>query len=181
MKQFVLFIGLLLFFSCSDSNNESYNTGDAQQVYDQMKGTYQGRILVNNISESVRIEIGSDFAIKYLSTYPILSRIFSDAGDLEAAVNSMEKFEFTANTDQMVIGENYTVLQLKPTDLFFSITVDGISHDIIVTFQSNAYRNGRYGDLSVSIYASELYCDGKPYDLTNNGISYIIDNATKDN
>jgi hypothetical protein len=27
--------------------------------------------------------------------------------------------------------------------------------------------------------ASELYCDGKAYSLTDNGITYLIDNAKK--
>jgi len=180
MKYYVFLFALLLLGACSDGTSDSPETGKAQQVLNQMKGTYQGRIEVNNLYETVRIDIGTNVSVKYLPTYQILHRIFTDSGELEAALASIEKIAFTAETDQLAITQDYTMLSMKPADLMFSVEIEGTQHEIVATFQSQAYRDTYYGDLSLSIYASELYCDGVAYDLTDNGVVYLIDNAKKD-
>jgi hypothetical protein len=68
---------------------------------------------------------------------------------------------------------------MEPGDLLFTAKVAGREYAVTVTFQTLAYRSTLYDDLSVTMQASELYCDGKAYSLTDNGITYMIDNAKK--
>ena len=68
---------------------------------------------------------------------------------------------------------------MKPGDLLFTAKVGGRDYAVTVTFQTFAYRSTLYDDLTVTMKASELYCDGKAYSLTDNGITYVIDNAKK--
>ena len=79
----------------------------------------------------------------------------------------------------MAVGDRNISLSMKPGDLLFTAKVGESSHDVTVTFQTVAYRSTLYDDLSVTMQASELYCDGKAYSLTDNGITYVIDNAKK--
>ena len=178
MKCLILLLGLLILGACSESNDEGYDVNGAQQEYNRMKGTYQGNVVVNNLPATVQIVIDKDFTVKNLPSYPILSRIFTGS-ELDAAESSLEKVTFVAETDQMLITDGYLLLTMHPGDLQFQVMVNGKAHDIVATFQARAYRNNLYGDLSVNMIASELYCDGVSYDLSQNGISYLVDSAKK--
>ncbi len=179
LRSLVFVLGLLPFCACSDDTSQGYNVDEAQQIFNKMKGTYDGTVMVNNLPSPLQICISSDFTVKGLPTYPVLSRIFNDSGELEEAVNSMEKVNFTAETDNMIVGGQSTVLTLKPADLVFQVTVGGKKHEVVVSFQTMASRDSRYGNLTVSMLATELYCDGIAYSLKDNGISYLVDNASK--
>lgn len=178
LKYCILCLGLFLCGACSDSSEEGYDTGSAQQIYNDLRGTYQGTVTVNNLPATIQIVIGTDFTVKNLPTEPILARIFNGS-DLEAAVASMEKVNFTAETDQMAIVDSYFMLTMMPGDLMFTVKVGENSYPVTVTFQTRAWRSHLYDDLSMSLFASELYCDGVSYDLSQNGISYVVDNAKK--
>lgn len=179
LRNLFLMLGLLALNACSEDTAQSYNVDDAQQIYNQMKGTYNGTVMVNNLPTALQIYIASDFTVKYLPTYPILSHVFTSSGELEEAVNSMEKVTFTAQTDNMGVGEQSTVLTLKPSDLVFNVKVGGKEKEVVVSFQTIVYRDNRYGNLTVNIQATELYCDGTAYSLKDNGIVYFVDCATK--
>ena len=105
-KNYLLLAGLLLLGACSEDSQQGYDEASAQQTLDNMKGVYDGTVMVNNLPQAVQIVIGTDFTMKRLPTEPILSHIFS-GGDLEAAVNSVETVNFTAETGIMTVGENY--------------------------------------------------------------------------
>ena len=177
-KNYLLLAGLLLLGACSEDSQQGYDEASAQQTLDNMKGVYDGTVMVNNLPQAVQIVIGTDFTMKRLPTEPILSHIFS-GGDLEAAVNSVETVNFTAETGIMTVGERNIALSMEPSDLLFTAKVAGREYAVTVTFQTLAYRSTLYDDLSVTMQASELYCDGKAYSLTDNGITYMIDNAKK--
>ena len=177
-KNYLLLAGLLLLGACSEDSQQGYDEASAQQTLDNMKGVYDGTVMVNNLPQAVQIVIGTDFTMKRLPTEPILSHIFSGS-DLEAAVNSVETVNFTAETGIMTVGERNIALSMEPGDLLFTAKVAGREYAVTVTFQTLAYRSTLYDDLSVTMQASELYCDGKAYSLTDNGITYMIDNAKK--
>ena len=180
MKNYVALFGLLLLCACSDSTTDGYDTGDAQQLYNQVTGSYRGNVMVNNLPSTVQIVVGTDFTVKNLPTYPILNRIFTDGKELEAAMNSVEKVTFTTEMDQMTITDGYILMTTHPGDLQFTVTARDKSYQIVTTFQTRFYSNRLYGNLTVSMVATELYCDGVAYDLSQNGISYVIDSAVKD-
>ena len=177
-KNYLFLAGLLLLGACSEDSQQGYDEARAQQTLNEMKGVYDGMVMVNNLPQAVQIVIGTDFTVNRLPTEPILSHIFN-GGELEAAVNSVETVNFTAATETMAVGDRNISLSMKPGDLLFTAKVGGRDYAVTVTFQTLAYRSTLYDDLSVTMQASELYCDGKAYSLTDNGITYVIDNAKK--
>ena len=142
-KNYLLLAGLLLLGACSEDSQQGYDEASAQQTLDNMKGVYDGTVMVNNLPQAVQIVIGTDFTMKRLPTEPILSHIFS-GGDLEAAVNSVETVNFTAETGIMTVGERNIALSMEPGDLLFTAKVAGREYAVTVTFQTLAYRSTLY-------------------------------------
>ena len=69
---------------------------------------------------------------------------------------------------------------MKPTDLVFTVTVDGKSYKVDALMEGMLYANTTYDELSMSMDVTELNCDGVKYDMVNNGVNYFVDNAKKE-
>ena len=106
----------MLLGACSEDSQQGYDEARAQQTLNEMKGVYDGTVMVNNLPQAVQIVIGTDFTVKRLPTEPILSHIFN-GGELEAAVSSVETVNFTAATETMAVGDRNISLSMKPGDL----------------------------------------------------------------
>lgn len=183
IKTAKLLLGLLIAFSfsaCQSSDKAEYNEQEAQQMYDDLKGTYVGNILVDNIPQQIRITIGNDLSIKSFPLRPILRRIFTDEKQYEEADASITGYTFTTPINSMAIASGSAILQMDPADVMFTVKVEGKNYQVVAQLESRAYVNRTYDNLSLEMNAIELYCDGVAYDVIQNGVTYIIDNAKKE-
>jgi len=155
------------------------NEGTAQQMYNSIKGTYVGNIMVDNIPQKINVSIGNDLSMRYLPLRPILGHVFSGA-DLDEAEKSVGSVTFTIPLDQMMIAEGNIYLTLEPTDLVFSVTVDNKPHTVSALMEGTAFANKSTDNLTLSLDVTALNCEGIAYDLKNNGINYFVDNAKKE-
>ena len=90
-----------------------------------------------------------------------------------------ETTTFTAPVSNLSVMSNSSVLTMEPSDLVLTVTEGNQHKQLSVLIQAYASWARSWGDLTVEMYAIELYYDGKKYDLTNNRIEYFIDNAKK--
>lgn len=178
MKKIIFLLLLLCCYGCSDSSTEM-NEGRAQEMYNSIKGTYDGNIMVDNIPQTINISVGNDLTMRYLPLRPILRHIFSGS-ELDKAENSAGKVSFTIPFDQMIISNGNIYLTLEPTDLMFSLTIDGKVYAGSALIEGTAFVNKATDNLTLSLDVTALYCDGIAYDLKNNGINFFVDNAKKE-
>ena len=98
MKTKLLFLlALVCCYGCSEATTEM-DEGNAQQVYQNIKGTYVGNIMVDNIPQKVNLTVGDHLEVRYLPARPILQRVFKDAA-LDEAEKSAGSVVFTADID----------------------------------------------------------------------------------
>ena len=81
MKKIIFLLLLICCFGCSESTTDM-NEGTAQQMYNSIKGTYAGNIMVDNIPQKINIIIGK-------------SRFEVNSGTICASVVSMESTRST--------------------------------------------------------------------------------------
>lgn len=178
MKKIIFLLLLICCFGCSESTTDM-NEGTAQQMYNSIKGTYAGNIMVDNIPQSINIALGNDLTVRFLPLRSILGRIFS-GGELVEAEKSAGSVAFTIPLDQMMITGENVYLTLVPTDLVFSVIVDNKTYVVSALIGGAVYVDKASGNLSMNLDVTALYCEGTTYDLKNNGINYFVDNAKKE-
>ena len=180
-KYVLVLVSVLSLFACSDDDPVEINEDTATMIYNDIKGTYEGNVRVGNETHPVRIIIANDeFTIKQLPLQPILQRVFTDQGQLEEVMKSVgETTTFTAPVSNLSVMSNSSVLTMEPSDLVLTVTEGNQHKQLSVLIQAYASWARSWGDLTVEMYAIELYYDGKKYDLTYNRIEYFIDNAKK--
>ena len=85
---FVL-LALFSFWACSDDDPVEINEDTATKIYNDIKGTYEGKVRVGNEMMPVTIVVANDeFTVKRLPLQPILQRIFTDQHAMEEALKS---------------------------------------------------------------------------------------------
>jgi hypothetical protein len=186
MKKILFLLVLLCCYGCSETETETeteMNENTAQQLYNSVKGTYVGNVMVDNIPQKIHITLGNDLTVKYLPVRPLLERIFNNGAALDAAEKSAGAVVFTAPIENMVVpystgGSIYLILE--PTDLVFSVTADGKTCAVSALIEGQIHANRVYDELSMYLNVKELHCDGTSYDMTTNGVSYYVDNAKKE-
>lgn len=164
--------------SCSESATE-INEKTAQQMYNSIKGTYVGNVMVDNIPQAVYVSIANDFSVRQLPLKPILQRIFNKESELTQALASAKGIIFTAPTDQMTIIKENIYLSMVPTDWVFSVTVNDQTYQVTAMTEAEAYVNYSTNILTLNMNVTELLCNGKSYDVKTNRINYYIDIANK--
>ena len=140
---------LMALTSCGDDAKTEVTVEDARQAYNDLKGTYVGYVMDENVRTRVAMSIGQELTVRDLPVTPMLKKFYADK-------------------------------ELEPTDWAFTVTVDGKEHQVFALLSVLAVYNSTYKTLSMSIEVKELSCDGLIADLTQNRISYYIDNATKE-
>ena len=183
MKNITAFILSVLcltaFSSCSVDSKQEVTVEDAQQAFNDMKGTWRGKVTDENVPVDVTMTIATDFTLRGLPVTPLLKKFFSGE-ELDEALKTARPANFVAPTQAMSILGDQVYVQMEPTDWSFTVTVGGEDYQVnallgVVTLYSNNYKT-----LSASITVQELTCEGSTADLTTNGISYLVDSATKD-
>ena len=177
---FVL-LALFSFWACSDDDPVEINEDTATKIYNDIKGTYEGKVRVSNEMMPVTIVVANDeFTVKRLPLQPILQRIFTDQHAMEEALKSAgEITTFTAPVTSLRVDTNSSMLIMEPTDLVFSVTVGGERKQVSALIESYASWVRQWGNLSVQMNVVELFCDGQKYSLTDNRVEYLIDSAKK--
>ena len=177
---FVL-MALLSLWSCSDDEAKEVSAGTATEIYNKIKGTYEGSVRVVNESRRVTIVVGNDeFTVRQLPLEPILSVVFKSEKELDEALASAGAVAtFTAPIVNISLLSSSSLLNMEATDLVFTVKVGGQSMPVSVLMESYAMWNSTWGTLTVQMNAQELYCDGRRHDLTDNHINYFIDDAKR--
>ncbi len=178
MKKLLFLFALVCCYGCTESTT-TMDEGNARQLYYTIKGTYVGNIMVDNLPQKVNLTVGDDFEVKYLPVRPILQRIFKDAA-LDEAEKSAGSIVFKAPIDQMAVTGSNAYLLLEPTDLMLTVKVDGKNYTVYALMEGALFANTTYDELSMTVNVTQLSCDGIQYDMVNNGINYIVDNAKKE-
>lgn len=182
MNKLVSYIVLLLCLSltaCSGNSTEEFTEIDAQNAYDNLKGTYVGNMLVDNVPTSVSVVIGSDFSVRYLPVNSLLSRIFTSDAELQAAIKSAAGVVYNAPTVSIAISGDQLRLSMEPTDLVFNVTVNDHVYTVAALMTATVLYNHSFDTLSLSMTVDELSCNGVTYNLSQDGITYFIDTATR--
>lgn len=174
----LLVAALMSFNSCSVDSKKEVTVEDARQAYNDMKGTWRGRVSDENVPVDVTMTFGDEFTLSNLPVTPLLKRFFSGE-ELDEALKSAHPANYVAPTLEMMIAGDQVYVQMEAADWSFTVTVGGEDFQVnallrVVTLYSNNYRT-----LSASIEVQELTCDGKTADLTMNGIAYFVDSATR--
>ena len=178
MKKIIFLLLLICCYGCSESTTDM-NEGTAQQMYNSIKGTYAGNIMVDNIPQTINIAIGNDLTVRFLPLRSILGHIFSGA-ELAEAEKSAGSVAFTIPLDQMMITGGNVYLTLVPTDLVFSVIVDNKTYVVSALIGGAAYVDKASGNLTMSLDVTALNSEGTTYNLKNNGINYFVDSAKKE-
>ena len=172
MKKIAIFVllalSLMVMTSCGDDAKTEVTVEDAQQAYNDLKGTYVGYVMDENVRTRVAMSIGQE-----------LTEFYADK-ELAEALKTVKLDKYTAPAVTMAIAGNLVYVEMEPTDWAFTVTVDGKEHQVFALLSVLAVYNSTYKTLSMSIEVKELSCDGLIADLTQNRISYYIDNATKE-
>lgn len=182
MKKITAFILMVLcltaFNSCSVDSKQEVTVDDAKQAYNDMKGTWRGKVTDENVPVEVTMTFGNEFTLSNLPVPPLLKRFFSGE-KLDEALKTAHPANFVAPTLEMMISGDQVFVQMEPTDWSFTVTVGDEDYQVnallhVVTLYSNNYKT-----LSASITVQELTCEGTTADLNTNGISYLVDSATR--
>jgi hypothetical protein len=181
MKKILIYLfGLLCCYACSDTTPTDINEETAQHYYDTTKGTYVGNIIVDNIPQKIYITVDNDITIRPVPVKPILSHIFTNDTELEEAVASAGNVVFTVTPNYMAIVSGNVVMNIEPKDLVFTVTVNQKTYQVSALMDTSVFVNRTTDELSLTMVVQQLSCDGKSYDVTTNGIVYIVDSAKKD-
>ncbi len=164
--------------ACSDDSKKELTVVDAQKAYDDIKGTYKGYVLDDNVPTAVYMNVSQNFSIRDLPVTPLLRRFFSGK-DLDEAVASVKERVFNAPTLSMSITGDLVYVTMEPTDWTFTATVANEKYNVNVLMSATVLYSHTYNKLSANIVVDELYCNGQKADLSSNTISWLIDEATK--
>lgn len=178
LKIFAYSLAIICLSACSEAATE-INERTAQEIYNGIRGTYVGNVVVDNIPQAVFVSIEDDFTVRQLPLKPILERIFTNATELTEALSSARDVVFKAPTENMTISGNSVLLVMAPNDLLFSVNVNGQPNQVAVSIESAVMVNSYTEELSLSMEIKELFYDGKSYDVKTNRITYYIDVAAK--
>lgn len=174
-----MFVGLgVMLTACSDDSKTELTEVDAQKAYNDVKGTYKGVVLDENVPTTVYMTIGQDFSIKDLPVTPLLKRFLSGK-DLDAAVASVKERVFKAPTSAMSIMGDLVYITMEPTDWLFTATAGNEKYNVSALMSVTVRYSHTYNTLSASIVVDELFCNGQKADLSSNTITWLIDEATK--
>ncbi len=179
MKKLLFLLALVCCYGCSDSEPLGYNEQDAQRALNDIKGTYVGNILVDNIPQQISITIGDNFIVNNLPMKPILQRVYTDEQELVQALRSAEIAKFTASPANMAVNSSEFLLIMDPADLQVAVSVNGKTNIVTATISSSALINTIYDELTLNMTVTDLFCDNRIIDVTTNRISYFVDNAQK--
>jgi len=178
-KLLSVLVAILCLAACSSNSSEDFSEVDAQRAYNDLKGTYVGNVLVENIPTSVSVIIGSDFSVRYIPVNSLLARVFTDDAQLQAAIKSAGAVTFNAPVVNMAVSGDQLLLSMEPTDLVFNVVVDGQTYTVAALMTATVLYNHSFDTLSLNIAVDELSCNGTTYDLSQNGITYFIDTAQR--
>ena len=178
LKIFAYSLAIICLTACSEAATE-INERTAQEIYNGIRGTYVGNVVVDNIPQAVFVTIEDDFTVRQLPLKPILERIFTNATELTEALSSARDVVFKAPTENMTISGNSVLLTMTDTDLIFTVTVNGKSYQVTAMTASYTEVNSYSKELSLYMEIKELLCGGQSYDVTTNRITYSIDVADK--
>ena len=155
---------------------------DTQYGKYQMKGTYVGQMLIDNLPQSVKIILADNFTVKQIPLKPILSRICTEKTELDEALQSAltQSIDFVAPTSELNVNNYQILLTMKQTDLIFTVKVGDNEHRIIATINSTALKSMPINGLSVNLDITELNCNGRDYDVKKEPLTYFIDSAQKE-
>ena len=176
-----IFVCLLLlcgFNSCESGTEINENSG--QQIYNDIKGTYVGNIVVDNIPQKTNITISNDFSVSPLPLKPILARIFTNEAELTEALASAKNITLTTPITEMSIIDGFVYLFMKDIEWEANITVNGKMHKILATMEPLIQWNMSKNTLSMNIVVTDLICNSESYDLEENKIIYFVDSATRE-
>ena len=177
---FVLFaLCLMALTSCSDDTKKEVTVEDAQQAFNDLKGTYVGYVMDENVRTRVAMTIGQELTVRDLPVTPLLKKFFEDK-ELTEALKTVKVEKYTASAVNMTILGDRVYVVMEPTDWAFSVTVNGETHQVYALLSAEVMYNNSYKTLSMNVEVKELSCDGTIADLTQNGISYFVDSATKE-
>ena len=174
----LLLLSCIVLTACSDDSKTELTEADAQKAYNDVKGTYKGVVLDENVPTPVYMTIGQDFSIRDLPATPLL-RPFLSGKDLDAAVASVKERVFKAPTSAMSIMGDLVYITMEPTDWVFTATVGGEKYEVNALISVTVRYTHTYDKLSASIVVDELFCNGRKADLSSNAITWLIDEATK--
>lgn len=176
-----MLMAMFCFVACSDDDTEGVNEQTATDIFNEIKGTYEGKTRVGNDMWPVTIMVANDeFTIKQLPVLPIIQRIFTSQHDQEEALKEVgETTTFVAPITNLGVVSSSAMLGMEPTDLVLTLDVGGEHKQISALIESYASWVRAWGNLSVKMNVVELNYDGNPYSLTDNRIEYFIDMAQK--
>lgn len=178
MKKILFLLLLLCCYGCSESTTE-VNEDTAQQVYNNLKGTYVGYVLVDNIPQKMVITIANNLQVRQLPLKPILERILTDETQLTEALALANYAELTIPLESMQLYGSDVLLRMEDTNLQVAVTIEGITYQINALFSALAHIETNTDILTLEMDVTELLCNGQSYDLNNNRISYYVDIANK--
>lgn len=164
--------------SCESGTEINENSG--QQIYNDIKGTYVGNIVVDNIPQKTNITIGNDFSVTPLPLKPILARIFTNEAELTEALASVKSITLTTPITEMSVINGFVYLFMKNIELEANITVNGKPHKILATMEPLTRWNMSKNTLSMNIEVTDLICNSESYDVKENKITYFVDSATRE-
>jgi hypothetical protein len=173
----LLLFGVML-TACSEDSKTELTEVDAQKAYNDVKGTYKGVVLDENVPTPVYLTIGQDFSIRDLPVTPLLKRFLSGK-DLDAAVASVKERVFKAPTSAMSIMGDLVYITMEPTDWVFTATVGDKKYDVNALISVTVRYTHTYDKLSANIVVDELFCNSQKADLSSNAITWLIDEAAK--
>ena len=164
--------------SCESGKEINENSG--QQIYNDIKGTYVGNIVVDNIPQKTNITIGNDFSVTPLPLKPILARIFTNEAELTEALASVKSITLTTPITEMSVINGFVYLFMKNIEWEANITVNGKPHKILATMEPLTRWNMSKNTLSMNIEVTDLICNSESYDVKENKITYFVDSATRE-
>ena len=176
-----LFVCLLLLCGlngCESGTEINENSG--QQIYNDIKGTYVGNIVIDNIPQKTKITISDDFSVTPLPLKPILARIFTNEAELTEALASVKNITLTTPITEMSVINGLVYLFMNDIEWEANITVNGKMHTILATMEPLTQWNMSINTLTMSIEVTDLICNSESYNVKENKIIYFVDSATKE-
>lgn len=179
IRTFILLLaGLLSLVACSEEDGE-WDGSSVKRLFNDMKGSYAGKIINDGGPQSVTIRIGTDFTIENLPLKPILQHAVTDASQLSEALKATPTINYTAEIDSIDITSNVALLKMLPTDMVFKTSYEGGEHTVAALMESSAYTTRSTSGLTVTATVKELFFDGRSIDVSTERIVYFVDNAIK--
>lgn len=179
MKKILIFALLLSCFTACSEGSEDFTADSVYTLFNNMKGSYSGKVITDGGPQDVTVRIGTDFTIERLPTAPILRHAIKDQEQLSAALMSTKTITYTAEFDSLDITGSMTRLKMLTTDIIFTTKTGNVEHNVAALTECNAYTARMSSGVTVMLNVKELFFDGMPVDVKTERIEYLIDNAIK--